>query len=134
MKGYSAYQERDYWRALGIEGWRQNPIFGYGVEAFRADAGITSHSTPIDLLYNSGVIGLALFYSMFLSLTWRLWTLRTRGSNSAAVVVFGCVVCYGFMSLSEPLHYNAFFVAFLSIGTSLVERTRVHALRENDAT
>ena len=48
--------------ALGeTRGWwdgPRNPVFGHGVEAFRADYGITSHSTPIDLLYNFGLIGL----------------------------------------------------------------------------
>jgi hypothetical protein len=125
VKGYSAFQERDQWRKQGIAGWVQNPVFGYGVEAFRADAGITSHSTPIDLLYNFGLIGLMLFYGMYLSITWRLWTLRAGRATSVALLAFGALVCYGFMSLSEPLHYNVFFTAFVAISTSLIERYRV---------
>jgi O-antigen ligase len=93
--GYSAFAERDYWKRAGIDGWKQNPVFGYGTEAFRDDYGITSHSTPIDLLYDHGLIGL---------------------------VLFGGVVCYVFVSLSGTVHYNSFLAAFIGIGSALLAR------------
>src|SRR5690606_23119399 len=76
VPGYSAVGSRTMWLERGIRGWLENPLFGHGVEAFRAQFGITSHSTPTDLLYNSGLIGLVLFYSVFVSLVRRLWLRR----------------------------------------------------------
>ncbi|MEO8006212.1 MAG: hypothetical protein ABI771_14960 [Betaproteobacteria bacterium] len=122
LPGYSAFQERDQWRSQGIEGWLQNPLFGHGVEGFRDRFGITSHSTPVDVLYNSGLIGIVLFYLVFVSLLWRIATLRRWGSNSLAAIVFGATICYAFMSLSGVLHYNVFFAAFVTIACTLLSR------------
>jgi hypothetical protein len=120
VAGYSAYAERDYWKRAGIEGWEQNPVFGYGTEAFRHDYGITSHSTPIDLLYGHGLIGLLLFYGMFASLMWRLLQLVDRRFTGQRSLIFGGVVCYVFVSLSGTLHYNSFLAAFIGISAALL--------------
>jgi O-antigen ligase len=120
VAGYSAFAERDYWKRAGIEGWEQNPVFGYGTEAFRHDYGITSHSTPIDLLYNHGLIGLTLFYSMFASLIWRLLQLEDRRFSAQRSLMFGGVVCYVFVSLSGTMHYNSFLAAFVGISSVLL--------------
>jgi hypothetical protein len=120
VAGYSAYAERDYWKRAGIEGWEQNPVFGYGTEAFRHDYGITSHSTPIDVLYGHGLIGLLLFYGMFASLTWRLLQLADRRFSCQRSLIFGGVVCYVFVSLSGTLHYNILLAAFVGISAALL--------------
>jgi hypothetical protein len=120
---------RQYWKNQGLKGWIRNPLLGYGVEAFRADYGITSHSTPIDLLYNSGIIGCGLFYSMFASLAWRV--IRTRdgfGRGLQAVTVAG-LVCYSFMSLSGTLYYDTYVAAFMAICAGALTRLGVGAAR-----
>ena len=71
--GKTEFSARESWGDYGLKGWLQNPVFGYGIEAFRTDFGTTSHSTPIDLLYNTGAIGFALFYAILLSIFWRLY-------------------------------------------------------------
>jgi len=120
VAGYSAFAERDYWKHAGIEGWRLNPVFGYGVEAFRHDYGITSHSTPVDVLYNSGLIGFILFYGMFVSLFWRLLELKDRQLSSQRSLMFAGVVCYVFVSLSGTVHYNGFLACFVGISSALL--------------
>ncbi len=120
VAGYSAFEQRDYWRQVGIDGWKQNPVFGYGVEAFRDDYGITSHSTPIDLLYNYGLIGLVLFYGVFASLFWRLLRLHSRRVSSQRALIFAGVVCYVFVSLSGTVHSNMFLAAFIGISAGLL--------------
>ncbi len=120
VAGYSAFAQRDYWKQIGIDGWKLNPVFGYGTEAFRAEFGITSHSTVIDVLYNYGLIGFVLFYSVFASLLWRLFIVdRGRASSERALILAG-VVCYVFISLSGTLHYNCFLAAFLGISVALL--------------
>ena len=118
--GYHGFDERAYWARQGLEGWTSNPLFGHGVEAFRADYGITSHSTPIDLLYNTGLIGLLLFYGMYASLLWR--TVKSRASHNVTALTLAVVVCNIFMSFSGTLFYQTFLAASIAIGAAMLER------------
>jgi hypothetical protein len=120
VAGYSAFETRGHWSHLGVDGWKQNPVFGYGVEAFRRDYEITSHSTPIDLLYNYGLIGFALFYGLFASLMWRLLQLENRQVSCQRSLMFGSITCYLFVSLSGTVHYNGFLAAFIGISAALL--------------
>lgn len=122
--GYTGFQYRSTWESEGLGGWLQNPVFGYGVEAFRNDFGITSHSTPVDLLYNSGLIGLGLFYALFLSLVLRLLELRSTDVGPVEAVIFGALVCYGFITLSAPMHYNSYLGVFLGLSSQVLARYR----------
>jgi hypothetical protein len=120
VAGYSAFEERDYWKQVGIDGWKLNPVFGYGTEAFRDNYGITSHSTPVDLLYNYGLIGLILFYGVFASLAWRLIQPAGKRVSNHRALMFGGVICYLFMTLSGTLLYNSFLGAFVGIAVALL--------------
>ena len=118
----TSFDLREYWAARGLEGWASNPVFGDGVEAFRADYGITSHSTPIDLLYNTGVIGFALFYAVFVSIACRLYAARRSGAGSLRALIFAGLVCYLFMTLSGTMMYQAFLATFVAISVALLRR------------
>jgi O-antigen ligase len=122
LPGYSAFNEREFWERAGLEGWELNPIFGYGPEAFRADYGITSHSTPIDLLYNTGLIGISLFYGMFGSLTWRLIRDDRRVPGAPRAVMLAALVCYAFISLSGTMEYNVYLLATIGVSAALLQR------------
>jgi hypothetical protein len=119
VAGYSGFEERGYWKQQGIAGWRSNPVFGSGVEAFRSDYGITSHSTPIDLLYNFGLIGFVLFYSIFASLIWRILHVAGRQQSGQRSLILGGAICYLFVSLSATMHYDIFMGAFVGISVAL---------------
>ena len=120
--GNTSFGERTDWTKQGIKGWVTSPLFGNGVEAFRADYGNTSHSTPIDLLYNTGVIGFGLFYAIFVSLVVRL--VRVRGSDlgSLPALIFAGLVCYSFITLSGTMHYNSFMGMFFAVSVGLLLR------------
>jgi hypothetical protein len=120
--GYAGFNYRTAWEREGLAGWMQNPVFGYGVEGFRAEVGITSHSTPVDLLYNSGVIGFILFYSLFVLIILRLLRVRRADTSTLGVVTFGALVCYAFITLSATIYYNCFFAAFFALSAQLLER------------
>ena len=122
VKGNTSFGERTDWKDQGIKGWIRSPLFGNGVESFRTDYGITSHSTPIDLLYNFGVIGFGLFYAIFGSIVWRLMTLKSRSLGSLPALIFAGIVCYVFMTLSGTMEYNACLAVFLSVSTALLGR------------
>jgi hypothetical protein len=112
-------ETRERWKNEGVAGWLRNPVLGYGVEAFRADTGITYHSTPVDLLYNFGVIGFGLFYSVLASLMLRLLRAARDGAVGPHPLILGGVVCYGFISLSGTIFYNGFLAVFIATGCVL---------------
>jgi hypothetical protein len=125
-------QKRVSWKDQGIKGWLASPLLGLGVEGFRSDYGITSHSTPVDLLYNFGLIGLIMFYALFASITWRLWRARGTGLQGLCALMLAAVVCYGFMTISGTLYYNAFIAAFLGSSVALLMR-HIEGVRRADA-
>jgi hypothetical protein len=118
----SSFNDRKYWQKVGVAGWWRNPVFGAGVEAFRKDVGITSHSTPIDTLYNFGLIGFSLFYLLIGLLVMRLYTVRRHELGALPILALSGVVCYLFMSLSEPLHYSSFLAIFVAVTSTVLRR------------
>jgi len=128
LPGYGGADRRTTWLADGLEGWAQNPVFGHGVEAFRAQYGTTSHSTVVDLLYNSGLVGFSLFYLIFLSLVWRLFSEHGGRFSRIRALILAGTVCYLFMTLSGTMHYNAFLAVFIAISTGVLAlRDRQHS-------
>jgi hypothetical protein len=111
---------RKNWGAQGITGWQ---------ETFRDDFGVTSHSTPIDLLYNAGLIGLALFYSIFASIVWRLYQARNVLLGNLRALLLAFVVCYGFMSLSGTMHYSTHLAVFIALSSALLRPRRIPEAR-----
>jgi hypothetical protein len=91
------------------------------------DNGVTSHSTPIDLLYNSGVIGFLAFYAMFVSLGLRLVQVRGLALGSLPSLIFGGLVCYLFITLSGTMHYNTFMAIFFAVSAGLLRRYLVRS-------
>lgn len=132
LPGQSSIDNRIGWMRDGLAGWAENPVFGHGVESFRAEFDITSHSTPIDLLHNSGIIGLVLFYSIFLSVGLRLLRCASASSRNLKLLVFSCLTCFLFTSLSGVMHYNLFLAAFLAISISLLDLDRVLPLNSEN--
>ena len=128
VPGYSGVQERKEWKDEGLKGFAGNPIFGHGVEAFRNRFEITSHSTPVDVLYDTGLIGFVLFYGVFVSMAWRLFRADDKNDESLRALIFGALVCYVFITLTGTMHYNTFLAAFVGISVALLARHRVHRL------
>jgi hypothetical protein len=128
VSGSTSFGERADWQNLGIKGWVRSPLFGNGVEAFRSDVGITSHSTPIDLLYNTGVVGFVLFYAVFVSLGIRLTQVRGSNLGSLPALIFAGLVCYSFITLSGAMHYNSFMAIFFAVSAGLLRRHAVRSL------
>jgi hypothetical protein len=127
--GGTSFGERSDWKNQGIKGWIQSPLFGNGVEAFRADNGVTSHSTPIDLLYNTGVIGFMVFYAIFVSLGLRLARFHGPDLGGLPALIFGGLVCYFFITLSGTMHYNSFMAIFFGVSVGLLGRYTVRPVR-----
>ena len=123
--GYVGFEEREYWMHEGLQGWILNPMFGHGVEAFRAEYGTTSHSTPVDLLYNTGLVGFSLFYALFALLLCRLFRARRMPDRTLHALILGTVVCYVFVSLSGTMFYHPYLAIFVAAAAALLHRCDV---------
>jgi len=122
LPGYSGFARRTHWLQEGLRGWAGNPVFGHGVEAFRSRFGMTSHASHVDIAYNSGLIGLLLFYGVFASLLLRLHRARHGGLQNARMIMLGGVACVVFISMAGTIHYNAFVAAFLGLSAGILKR------------
>jgi len=131
--GGAGLGNRETWTKRGIEGWMANPVFGEGVEAFRGDFHYTSHSTVVDLLYNTGLIGFLLFYGMLGSTAWRVFKLRDPSVRCPRALIFGALVCYGFISLSGTMYYDVFLAAVMAISTAFLTRHESEAVKPSVA-
>jgi O-antigen ligase len=121
--GSTGLGTREGWKREGLRGWEASPVFGHGVEAFRADFGITSHSTPIDLLYNSGIIGCGLFYAMLVSIAWRLLRARNVERRNVRARLAAGLIAYSFISLSGIIYYDPFVAIFIGVASGVLMRT-----------
>lgn len=122
LPGYSSFERRANWQREGFRGWAANPVFGHGVEAFRSRFGITSHASHVDILYNSGLIGIALFYGMFASVFLRLYRARHGGFQNERLIILGGLLCYFFISFAGTIHYIVTLAAFLALGIGILKR------------
>jgi hypothetical protein len=127
--GVTEFGARKGWEESGIAGWAENPVFGHGVEAFRDDFGMTSHSTPIDVLYNAGLIGIALFYGIFASIALRLYQTRASRLGNLRALLLAVLVCYAFISLSGTMHYSTYLAVFIAICSALLVPEQARNLR-----
>jgi hypothetical protein len=133
LSGYGGMEERGIWISDGLAGWSQNPVFGYGVEAFRSHFGVTSHSTPVDLLYNSGLIGFILFYSIFVSIALRLRSAKHLSSAGLFLLLSAALICYLFISLSGVMHYSYSLAAYVAISVVLLRRADSQLFEQSEA-
>lgn len=113
-------ETRQGWKNEGLKGWGTNPVFGYGMEAFRADFGITSHSTPIDLLYNAGLIGCGLFYCLLASIAWRLYSARSPVGRPLRARIAALLITYSFISLSGIMYYSPLLAIYLGVSSGIL--------------
>jgi hypothetical protein len=120
--GRTGLGNRRGWEKEGLKGWAANPVFGSGMEAFRADFSTTSHSTPIDLLYNYGLIGFGLFYGILASLTWRLLKARNAQFRGVRARITAGLIAYSFISLSGLIYYEPLVAIFIALSTGMLMR------------
>lgn len=122
LQGYSAFDKRAEWASHGLQGWAGNPVFGHGVEAYRARFGFTSHASVIDLLYNSGAIGFLLFYGVIVSVLWRVYCAGAGQGDGLRALIVGALTCFAVISLAGNVHYSAVLAAIIGISVALLRR------------
>ncbi len=122
LQGYSAFDKRAEWAGRGLQGWAENPVFGHGVEAYRAQFGLTSHTSAIDLLYNSGSVGFLLFYGVIASVLRRVYRAGPGRGDGLRALIVGTMTCYAVISLAGNVHYSAVLAAVIGVSVTLLRK------------
>ena len=91
--------ERAFMYQFGIEQIQKRPIWGYGLDNYRVlllNSGLGretySHNNYIELLVNGGVIGLFLFYAMYVYLFWILKKYLKQKHLMATILVINNLI------------------------------------------
>lgn len=84
----------------GLRLFSENPLFGIGFDRYRYESwrygavqGAYSHSTPVEVLANTGIIGLLLYSASFFWMFRELLQARKQGSNKSERLWFGGSIC-----------------------------------------
>lgn len=129
--------ERAALMSAGLHLWSQYPLFGVGADQYRyytADYGLRqtySHSNPVEILANFGLLGAMLYYGIYARLSWRLWSAwrRQRGSpfdRTRLEIAAALWVVWVGLELARVSYYSRshwLFVAVLLSTAYNLERT-----------
>lgn len=93
----------------GLETWARSPVFGHGINQYRfvGSFGAYAHNNYVELLANFGVVGVVLFYSIYLVIGFRAVAGILRGHRSSWVVL-ALLVVYLLMDFAR-VSYTARF-------------------------
>lgn len=116
--------ERNLLRVNALNLFKQYPIFGYGLDAFKSYTYMNgtnmvyAHSNYLELLASTGVIGLGLYYLSFISLTKRLLSLyfKTYGNHliyPIAFLITQLILDYGQVIYFVISYISIFFLTSL---------------------
>ncbi|MEQ8604011.1 MAG: lysylphosphatidylglycerol synthase transmembrane domain-containing protein [Marivibrio sp.] len=119
---YVGSNQSERWMTIerGLDMWRAHPIFGAGLGAFaHLDLGefggvLVIHSTPIWLLAEFGVVGLAVALGPPLFWLWRARRAAFRPKRPYQAFMFGVALCFGLFSLPHDIFYQRIF--WLALG------------------
>ncbi|WP_419893009.1 O-antigen ligase family protein [Oceanobacillus kimchii] len=109
--GDNSINERSQMIEIGRMLFLDKPFFGYGLGSYGLESGLGeySHNNYIELLVGLGIIGLLIYYSMFIFIMIKLYIVRDRIlSNPIFVILFLLLIMdYGLVS------YNGFLYQFI---------------------
>jgi O-antigen ligase len=102
----------------GLNAWRSNPLGGIGAGTYSAmdkaagGRGIVAHNSFINVLAESGVVGLAIFVSAILTLVWLVWRMPP-GQRLYSMMLLGAFAPDFISGASEYFKYTWFICALI---------------------
>ncbi len=131
---YSAYERRKLLK-YGVEIWQDHPIFGIGLDNFRAiikhynpiGNRLYSHNNYIELLTTIGTIGALMYYAVYVSIFTKLFKLQKRFSLESTelklvqlfITILGCIMI---IELVTVTYYSKFIWMLLLIIVSYSDK------------
>jgi O-antigen ligase len=119
--------------SIAIETWKNNPLFGYGSNAWNAafrssvgmDAAVSAHSQYLQSLSEAGIIGF-LGLTIYISLLWRCAYVANRQTNGLSLALFSIILVRSFTEtpLDVATIFNGDFLTHLLLFRLVVSRSR----------
>ncbi|MEM9603914.1 MAG: O-antigen ligase family protein [Pseudomonadota bacterium] len=117
---------------VGLDLLLQSNLVGIGPDNFRSLIGAYSHSNVIEILVATGVVGILLYYSIYVALVWRCASIlrvdRSHRVARMALVALATLSLMDIQHVSYDTKQGWLFLAIL-IGTVEVARRRALASR-----
>lgn len=108
----------------GVNILSDHPVIGVGLDNFRyaSSAGTYSHSNPIEVSVSTGIVGLVLYYSIYVVIVWRavLLNVRSRG-HALPRTVLVAMAGFSLMDLTHISYYEKSSWLFLALITGTLE-------------
>lgn len=134
----------------GVDMWKSSPIVGHGFNAFHrlsASGGYTdvrraSHSLYIQMLVETGLVGIIVLFGLFYYLFKQGWWLHQHATDPLAKTFaegfIGCMIAVVIVNLFGVRFYNyisiSYFWALVAVLNRLVQETRERSATPPDPT
>lgn len=121
--------QRAVWQLYGMILGTQRFIFGYGASGFASASGVGTytHSNFGEMFCDFGIVGLSLFYFIFIHLGYRLFKNRTNESLCLMALI---VVMVGVNSFLMVYYYRKWLYLFMAMCAYLAFQTKESAASE----
>lgn len=123
--------ERNIFRSIGFEGWKSSPIVGVGIGcphilSYRAIGNNAYlHDNYIEILCGGGIVGITLYYSMYLYAIRK--TLKYRYNNIAlstlVIVLLFLLLLMDYGMVSYYSKSNCFYIMTIFLGLGELKKT-----------
>lgn len=118
---YSSTGWRRYFIELGLKLFTNKPIFGYGLNNFRFySGGFYAHNNYIELLVGTGLVGVMLFYSIYIYLFQK--TFQLYNTNLKFIFTFFLIILLG-MDMAAGSYINKYIMYTLLFISIFLEKS-----------
>ena len=133
FKGGTTDQSFNQRQAMIDRGWKwflKKPFLGYGLSNFsvlhRELFGweTYAHNNFIEILVSGGIVGFALYYSIYVYIFVKLWRLVFKEKDLTAIILFSLNICTLVLQIALVSFATTLFNVLLMLGVVYVKLNR----------
>lgn len=118
--------EREYLMSTAVEVFKNNPIFGVGINNYRFfnNIGYYAHNNYLELAASLGIIGVIIYYSMYVCIGLNLflyWKMNSKFHNAAITTL---ILCLSILDLMQVTYYYEFAHIIIAVISTMCLITR----------
>lgn len=108
----------------GMVLFKKKQIFGYGLATFAYlhtqvfGWGMYSHNNYVEMLVSGGIVGLVLYYSLYLYLIYKYYIIVKNTKDSFAILIFSILLGLMISQYGMVAYYNLFINIFLTLASA----------------
>lgn len=120
---------RIFYTSLGWNYWLQSPLFGHGFFAFNYKLGIGTytHNNYIEILVSHGLLGLLVYYSMYIYLLVKTYSLRSKEKYAPLfflILISAMIQDFGIVSYYDFILYYIWIMIIIIYTSSNINRVQ----------